>query len=146
MKKIIRVLLVSMLFIGCSKDEETKAVTEAVVDNSTILTFTNVELSQTATSSTFGRYFSIKLGKTLKQSEVTTANGADIDFVYVGSNSNFIYFASPDDTDFQIAGAKKSLFKNFNSGFSVADFDAITLTDDSKLKNLDVVDDDNAIG
>ena len=112
----------------------------------TLVTYTNIELSQTANSTTYGRFFSTKTGKVIKKTEVSSANGADIDIAYVGSSSSFIYFTSPDDADenFNIPTATKSSFKNYNSGFSVADFDS--MTDDSKLKNLEVINDDNSVG
>ena len=144
MKKIILVFLTSSLFIGCSKDDETTPVPVAAVP--TISIFTDVELSQTSTSVTYGRFFSTALGKVIKASEVTASNGADIDMAYVGGSSSFIYFTSPDDTNgnFNIPSATSSSFKNFNSGFAVADFDS--MTDDSKLKNLVVINDGEAIG
>lgn len=146
MKKIIQVLLVCTLFISCSKDKEVETTTTTVVDNATILTFKDIELSQTNSSTTLGRYFSTKLGKTLKQSEVNSSNGADIDLVYVGGTSGLFYFESPDRITGSIAipNAQKSLFKNYLSGFTVADFDA--MTDDTKLKNLEVINDNESIG
>ncbi|OWP75549.1 hypothetical protein [Flavobacterium oreochromis] len=57
-----------------------------------------------------------------------------------------IYFTSPDDKDdnFNIPNASKTAFKNYKSGLSSVDFD--NMTDDSKLKNLDIIDDGESIG
>lgn len=144
MKKITILLLTSILFLACSTELDVPEA--AIIADNTILTYTDVEFSQTASSTIYGRFFSTKTGKIIKNIEVNTINGADIDIAYVGGPNSFIYFTSPDDVsqNYNIPNATKSSFKNYNSGFTVADFD--NMTNDSKLKNLEVINDNDAIG
>jgi hypothetical protein len=155
MKKITGLLLATILFVSCSKDNvETPANISSpaagntgVVDNSTIVTYKDVEFSQTEGSTTYATYFSTKTGKSYKDSELNETNGPDIDLAFVGNTNAFIFFTSPNDTYFLkavVPGATKTLVINNKSGFSAADFDA--MVDDTKLKDLKVINDDDSIG
>jgi hypothetical protein len=145
MKKITGLLLATILFVSCSKDNvETPA--NPAVDNSTIASYKNVEFSVKEGSTAYASFFSTKTGKSYKDSELNATNGPEIDLVFVAQEGGLIFFTSPDETDFKVTvpGATKTLIKNFQSGFSAADFDA--MVDDSKLKALTIVNDDNVIG
>jgi hypothetical protein len=149
MKKITGLLLATILFVSCSKDNvETPANTTApAADNSTILSYKDIEFSQTEGSATYATYFSTKTGKLYKDSELNATNGPDIDLAFVGGLSKFFFFTSPDDNRFLkkvVPGATKTLVKNYETGFSAIDFDAVV--DDSKLKSLTVVDGLDSVG
>jgi len=75
-----------------------------------------------------------------KKSELNATNGSSIDFALLTySDSSISSFESPHSTnlkDFGIIGAKNTKIMNFQSLFSVEDFDA--LADDDKFKNMKI--------
>lgn len=131
-----------------SNGNEYKEVTKtiSITGNSAIRTYTDVAFSQTSGSNTYGRFFSTTTGLIYKDNEVNATSGTSIDLAFVGSNSSAIYFASPNSTNLGITipNATLTKIKNYQSGFSVSDFDS--MSDDSKLQTLTVVDDGEVIG
>jgi hypothetical protein len=153
MRKITVLLLATILFVSCSKDNvETPANTTApvvgstgVVDNSTIVTYKDLEFPIKGSGSTYYNYFSTKTGKFYVNSQLNTTNGPDIDLVFV-TFDGLIFFTSPDNKDLPttIPNANNTLVINNQTFFTVADFDG--LVEDSKLKTLTVVNDEDVIG
>ncbi|OWP75550.1 hypothetical protein [Flavobacterium oreochromis] len=68
MKKLGLLLLSCTLFFGCSKENETPI--ENQQPQQTIVTFTNVELANSTKSTTYGKFFSTKIGRVIKDNEV----------------------------------------------------------------------------
>jgi PKD repeat protein len=129
-----------------SNGSETKEVTKTVKVEGVngFASFKNIELSQVVGSTTLGRCLSTKTGKVYKDSETKTAS-ADIDLVYYGSESSFIYFEGPNKAEkLSFTNPKKTLVQNYKSRFEVAKFDA--LADDAALKSFNVIDDESVIG
>lgn len=112
---------------GAETNEVTKTVT--IPGHSAIKKFTSVIFGQIENDPKYGRFFSTQTGKIYKQADVNETIGPKIDLVYHGSESNFIFFENPADlfTDtFVIPGAKTTMVMNYESGFLVSDFDAMT--------------------
>jgi len=130
---------------GASQQQTTQTVN--ITGNNAIINYTDIELAQDPASTTIGRFFSTSEGKVYLNSEVNANTGPLIDLAYQGHSSTFIFFESPDKlftNTVTVPGATNTKVKNFQSGFSVTDFDA--MTDDRLLQNLTIVHDDNAIG
>ena len=89
------------LRLTASNDKKslTKTQTITLLPNSNLFRFSNVHLGVNTAQNTIGCYFSSSLGKALKASEVTDANGSSIDFVYFGFDYTFRYnkFISPNN-------------------------------------------------
>ncbi|WP_320054778.1 PKD domain-containing protein [uncultured Acetobacteroides sp.] len=132
--------------LKATNGSETKELTKTVKVEGLngIALFKDVELSQVAGDTKMGRCLSVKTGKVYKDAEAKDAS-KDIDLIYYGSQSAFIYFESPDQADkITLSNPKKTLVQNYKNRFDVKAFDA--LVDDSSIKNLNVVNDESAIG
>lgn len=132
--------------VATNKDttaEKTETVT--ITGNNAILEFKDVEFAIEAGNATYGRYFSIELGKIIKDSEVTADNGPKIDLVFA-SMVTMYYFDSPDNADYNITGGTKTLVMNYlsNDELTVDDFDK--MESDSLLKTLKVSHADDSFG
>lgn len=144
---IITTVFASLIFLSCSKDDAEETLSDLLEEEITLTVFTDVEFAQDNDDTDYGRFFSTTDETIYKTSEVDETTGPKIDLVYQGSTSTFIFFESPDDlfdSNFEIPGATSTKVTNFESGFSVADFDA--MTDSEPLKNLTVTHDQNSIG
>jgi len=88
------------LQLKASNDKESKTVQKQVTvyPDKNLLSFTNVKLGINTAKNTIGCFFSCELGKVIKQNEVTSDNGAKIDFAFFGLDASFSYnqFLSPD--------------------------------------------------
>ncbi|MEN8139232.1 MAG: hypothetical protein ABFR62_12440 [Bacteroidota bacterium] len=130
---------------GSVEKEITKTVT--VTGNNAVVTYTDLEFAHDGSSDVYGRLFSFETGKMYKDSEISAENGSLIHLAYEGWGNSLFFFESPTVTErYDVPGATLTLVKNFviDSIFSVDDFDA--LEDDSKLKDLTIIDDNNAFG
>lgn len=130
---------------GSQQNETSQTVT--VSGNNAIVSYTDVVFAQDPASTTIGRFFSSSEGKIYLNSEVNATTGALIDLAYQGHSSSFIFFESPDKlfgSTVTVPGATTTKIKNYQSGFSATDFDA--MTNDQLFQNLTVEHDGNAIG
>ena len=120
------------------KQTQTVNKTITVLPNTRLRSFTNIQLGINTAHSTIGSFFSTRSRKVYKASEVTTANGGQIDLVYFGLNESFTYnlFASPDSakawTFTTIPNATATKFINSQescgcgTAFTPSDFDQVT--------------------
>ncbi len=147
MKKLLSTFVLSFLLISCSKEDEAPIQNVNVpVDNSTIKTFKDVVFALQKNSTSLPNYFSTSTGKSLKKSEITSENVASVDIAFVSLAGALNYFASPNDSsqNFGITGATKTDFVNFVKPevFNPEMFDK--MIDDNTLKNLVIVNDNDA--
>lgn len=147
MKNILFISLITSSFLfSCDSDDDDNSNNEDPIEE-TLVTYSDIEFAQDDNSTEHGRFYSTSDGKMYKSDELNDTNGPTIDVVFQGSESSFIFFESPDDlfdSSIEIPGATSTKVTNFESGFSVADFDA--MTDSEPLKNLDIVHDNESIG
>lgn len=132
--------------LKATNGSETKELTKTVKveGQNGVAFFKDIALSQVAGDTKMGRCLSVKTGKVYKDIEAKDAS-KDIDLVYYGSQSAFIYFESPDKAEkITLANPKKTLVQNYKDRFDVKAFD--DLVDDSSIKNLNVVYDESVIG
>lgn len=127
-------------------DKKSKTVTIQVPGHSAIITYSDLEFAQNSADPTYGRFFSSITGKMYKDVEVNATTGSQIDLGFFGCLCTAIFFYSPDweNSDLKIPGATKTLIKNYESGFNPVNFDV--MSDDSKLKPMTIIDDNEAIG
>lgn len=130
------------------KKSLTRTKTFTLNTNSNLYRFTDIHLGINTAQSAIGCYFSSKLGKVLKSSEVTDANGGNIDIVYFGFDSGFSYnkFVSPDGVqNFTFAYIPNAITTSIvnrqevcgcGSAMTAAQFDA--MTDDALLQSITV--------
>jgi PKD repeat protein len=116
--------------------------------NSNLFQFKDVHLGINTAQSSVGCFFSSRLGRVLKTSEITDANGSRIDIVYFGFDSGFGYnkFVSPSSvqsyTFTPIPNAITTSIVNrqescdCGSSMTISQFDA--MTDDSMLQSTDI--------
>ncbi len=130
---------------GTNETQITKIVN--IGGNSAINTYEDIEFAQNAGDPTIARFFSTSTGQSILDEEVNETNGPSIDLAFKGHESTFIFFESPDnlfDNSFQIPGATTTKIVNYESGFSIEDFDL--MTDDQLLTGLAIEHDESAIG
>lgn len=125
-----------------------KSQTITLYPNSNLFRFGNVQLGINTAQNTIGCYFSSTLGKVLKTSEVTAANGSTIDIAFFGFDSSFGYnrFVSPTGvqnyTFAYIPNAINTYIVNSqencncSSSMTAAQFDA--MIDDTLLQSTDI--------
>lgn len=79
------------------KKSLTSSKSITLIPNGNLYTFNNIHLGINTAQNSIGCYFSAALGKVLKTSEVTEANGSSIDIVFFGFDSGFTSnrFVSP---------------------------------------------------
>jgi hypothetical protein len=132
--------LFSVLFISCSKDDDSSTPADDGDDQNTetISTFTDIVFSLDDSS----KYFSTSEGKMYSKSEITAESTKVIDLVG-DSNQTFIAFSSPSKTS-EISGGTVTKIQHLDTKLTVTNFDDIK--DDSTLKNLSVTDDNDSVG
>ncbi|GGX25511.1 hypothetical protein [Aquimarina muelleri] len=142
--KFLSVLfLFTLLFTSCSGDDDAGKPDTGGETEVTLVTYSDIEFSLTDSSNTNGRVFSTSSGKVYKDSEINAENAEIIDIVSATSQA-FIAFDSPHKaTDPTIVGARITKYQPTGVSLTAADFDA--MTDDSKLKSLIIVDDNETI-
>lgn len=142
--KFLSVLfLFTLLFTSCSSDDDAGKPDTGGETEATLVTYSDIELSLIGSGNTNGRVFSTASGKVYKDSEINAENAEIIDIVSATSQA-FIAFDSPDKaTDPAIVGGRVTKYQSTGVSLTAADFDA--MTDDSKLKSLTIVDDNEAI-
>jgi PKD repeat protein len=88
------------IMLTAKNDKKTAMQTKTITlkPNSNLYRFADITLGINTAQNSIGCFFSSELGKVLKSSEVTIANGSKIDFVFFGLNSSFTYdkILSPD--------------------------------------------------
>lgn len=136
------VTVVLMSSISCSSDDGTTNMKEE--EKETIIGYTDVEFALEGNTEG-GRWFASVSGKVYKEAELTQVTGATVDLVSV-SNSAFIAFSSPDDSNNSITvpGATRTKTQHENVTMTATAFDAIK--DDSALKNITITHDTESIG
>ncbi|WP_335964476.1 hypothetical protein [Galbibacter sp. PAP.153] len=133
----------SFPFISCSSDDDSTQEEPEVEE--TILSYQDVEFGQT-TDADMGIFFSSSTGEVFN-SEEAASNADVIELAYVGSESTFIYFTSPDDsssTEVDIPNARSTKVMNAKTGVTGEMFDDIDEADD--FDSIEVVNDNEAIG
>lgn len=115
------------------KQSQTAHKQITVKPNSGIHTFRNIELGIVQAKNSIGCFFSADLKKVLKSNNISTENGAILDFGFYALNSNFeyCYFFSPDKAESatfaQIHGAITTFVDNKPlSNITPAEFKSIT--------------------
>jgi PKD repeat protein len=136
--------------LTASNDKKSVALSKtiAVLPNSNLLKFYDVQLGINTAQNTIGSYFSSVLGTVLKSSDVTPDNGNLVDFAYFGLNQTFGYnlFVSPNNVqnyaftpipnavDVQIINSQETC--GCSSAMTPAQFDA--MSDDALFKTLTI--------
>lgn len=91
------------ILLQTMNDKETKKLEKkiTVLPNKNLLSFSKIKLGINTAQETIGCFFSSKLGKVIKRSEVTPELGTLIDFGYFGLNDVFSFnqFLSPDEVE-----------------------------------------------
>lgn len=141
---------VVMLEVFNGKETKNIAQTITVKENTNLRTHKNIHLGINTAQETIGSFYSTKLRKQFKSSEVDAFAGNRIDIAYFGLNTDFTYnqFVSPDklsETPLkEIPNASSTFFVNrFNPGqasISVTQFEQMTT--DALLKNLAITERD----
>ncbi|WP_456867416.1 hypothetical protein [Galbibacter sp. BG1] len=135
--------MLSLSFISCSSDDD--STKEEPVVEETIFYYQDIELGQT-TDSEIGAFFSTSTGEVFNSKEAPS-HASVIELAYVGSQSTFIYFTSPDDssaTDVEIPNARSTKVMNYKTEVTGKMFDDINEADD--FKNIKAVNDNESIG
>ena len=143
-KFLSSLFLFSVLFISCSSDDDSGAPDDGNNGETQgeISTFTDIPFELIGTSSDPSILFSTSSGTSYKVSEVNTTNVASIDIASF-TLQQFIAFESPDIIEPTLTGATTSKFQHLDVTFTAADFDSAT--DDTKLKDLTIVGDEDSI-
>ena len=121
-----------------------KTVKINVTVNHALITYTGVEFSLTAGSSTYGRLFSFDDGKIYKDNEINATNGPKIHLAFGSMANTLYYFESPTETDYLVTGATVTKVSNYKNPISIADFD--NMTDDTKLLGLTITETNESFG
>ncbi|MDR1763446.1 MAG: hypothetical protein LBR64_05785 [Dysgonamonadaceae bacterium] len=136
------------VFLEVSNNKTTKRISDeiSVLPNSNLRTHKDIHLGINTAKETKGAFYSTKLRKIFKASEINENNGNQIDIVYFGLNSAFSYnrFVSPnelDETTFSdIPNASYTHFINKTEScdikLSAEQFDAMTT--DALLRDLPI--------
>jgi PKD repeat protein len=131
-----------------SNGKETKMVSQEITvkENSNLRIHENIELGINSAHADYAVFYSTKLRRAFKVSEVNASNGSMIDIVFFGLSANFTYnkFVSParlSETTFQeIPSATHTRFINKTElgslGFSAAQFTSIST--DALLRNISI--------
>jgi PKD repeat protein len=131
-----------------SNGKETKTISKEITvkENTNLRTHENIELGINTAHADYAVYYSTKLRRAFKVSEVNASNGSTIDIVFFGLSSNFTYnmFVSParlSETTFpEIPNATHTRFINKTElgslGFSATQFAAIRT--DALLRNIPI--------
>lgn len=115
----------------------TKTVQVAVAGNSAVVSYTDLEFSLTAGSTTYGRLFSFDgAGKMYKDSEINATVAPTLHLAFGTINSSILFFDSPTATRYNVTGATVTNVMNFlsPSPISLSAFD--TIVDDSSINSL----------
>ena len=114
--------------------------------NSNLYTLKDIKFGIKKAEKTIGCFYSINRREILTTGQIDSDTGKDIDLVFFGLDAGFsrCYFLSPTDALSSgfgpIPGATRTCFINDleQSALSFSDFDFTQMTDDSKLKTLDI--------
>jgi hypothetical protein len=138
------VCISALLFNSCSSDGETKNETSAT-DNTTLKSFTDVTFSLDRSESyDAGLYFSTELGKSFKTSKIDATTLPKIDIAFYSSSYTLNYFMSPNNADYGIKNAARTLFINAQKDLLTIDqFNKITKGSDFENIKIDSDDDDS---
>jgi len=134
-------LLCSILFVSCSKDDDNNNMPETGGEaEASLVTFNDVEFSLDDSA----RFFSTSTGMMHSAEEATTSKeiGPTIDIVGA-SNTGLIAFDSPSDPRTDVVEGTKTKFQYQDVSITAADFEAIM--DDSKLKDLTIADQNESL-
>lgn len=124
--------------LTASNDKVSKSISKTITlqPNSGLYSFSSVRIGINTAQNTIGCYFSSRLGRVMKSSEVTPSNGPFIDFGYFGLNSSFSYnkIIAPDSvTQFTFSAIPGAIdadiinkIENSESNMSEADFNDIS--------------------
>lgn len=129
-----------------SNEKETKSVSKEITvkENSNLFTIRNIKFGIKIAESSIGCAYSLSDRKIYTSSEITSSNGSNMDLVFFGLDASFsrCCFLSPDNvysSGFStIPGASKTYIVNDISATGFTDADFQSMTDDSKLQNLDI--------
>ncbi|CAN1514876.1 hypothetical protein MCETHM1_00907 [Flavobacteriaceae bacterium] len=138
------VCISALFFNSCSSDDETKNETSAT-DNTTLKTFNDVTFSLDRSESyDAGQYFSTELGKSFKTSKIDATTLPKIDIAFFSASYTLSYFLSPNDADYGIKNASKTIFLNAPIGIiNVDQFKKIEKGSDLDGYKIDADDDDS---
>jgi hypothetical protein len=128
------------------KDIKTVSKELRLKKNTNLYTLKDVKFGVKRAEATIGCFYSLSQWNIIPRDEVTAGNGPDINLAFFGLDASFsrCYFTSPDmvkGSGFNsIPGAVKTYFINkledTSISFTNADFNS--MTDDSKLRSLDI--------
>ncbi len=131
-KFLSSLFLFSVLFISCSSDDDSPADGNGGEESQdSISTFTSVDFSFDNSA----RFFATSTGKMYSESEINDETAKIIDVVG-DSDQAFIAFVSPSVEGGTIPSGTVTKFQYQDVTLTAEDFEA--MTDDSKLKNLTV--------
>lgn len=122
------------VYLTVSNGKETKQITRQITvkPNTNLRTHKNIHLGISSAQESIGAFYSTKLRRLFKTSDINIDNGFLIDIVYFGMNTNFTYnrFVSPDQlssTSFKdIPGAKPTEFVHHSGLLTPAQFNSMT--------------------
>jgi len=111
-----------------------------------ITTYTDVEFSLTAGSSTYGRLFSFDDGKIYKDSEINATIGSKIHLAFGSMGNTMYFFESPTVAGYKVPGATVTKVTNYlkDNPISTTDFDS--MTDDTKFEGLTINETNDSFG
>ena len=134
--------------LAVSNGKETQKINQTfeVKANMNLRTHRDIRLGINTAQETIGSYYSTRLRRTFKASEITAENGKDIDIVYFGMNSEFLLnrFVSPAGLSAtplkEIPNASQTHFINLqeNVSFGLTIEQWNILTTDALLKDLPI--------
>lgn len=144
MKLITKMIALSFISVtllsSCSSDEDKKATIE---DLPTLETFRGVSFTLDQSEGfDAGKYFSTELAKSYKTEEIDATILPKIDIAFYSGGHSLNYFMSPDNEDYGIKNAPKTLFINYQKDLlTVEQFNKIEKGSD--LDSIIVTADDN---
>ncbi|WP_103865197.1 hypothetical protein [Aquimarina sp. I32.4] len=137
-KFLSTVFLFTVLFTSCSKDDDAGTPDTGGETETTILSYANVEF----TFDDSARFFATSTG-TMYGAFKIDADAAKIIDLAGDSGTDFIAFISPSAEGATIPNGTKTKIQHTGVSMTVAQFDEIK--DDSVLKKLTVVDDNDSV-
>ena len=134
------------LEVSNGKEKRKITQTYTVKPNTNLRTHHDIRLGINTAQETTGSYYSTRLRKLFKASEITEENGKDIDIVFFGMNADFMYnqFVSPDELQAtplkEIPNASHTHFINLleDVPFSITIEQWNAMTTDEILKSLPI--------
>lgn len=131
-----------------NNEKETKTLSKDIVlkPNTNLYTMKDVKFGNKKAEASIGCFYSLSQRHLFTKNEINSTNGKDISLLFFGLDASFsrCYFLSPDEalaSGFSaIPTATKTYFVNdlSTTSLSFTDSDFNSMTDDAKLKSLDI--------